>query len=154
VLIIIKLSILILWFQGPFGSRLMCSYLIYGKAMAIEAAHALHLGPQECSAHGTWLVARNGSNGMSDKNENWLRALINNALRTCVGCSTMYFRQAYEVCHICAAIFIFILTTNTMQGIGRKIGDNLDHAIAQSSAARYASPQTFTRTHAHTPTLI
>ena len=59
----------------------MCSYLIFGKAVAISAAHKLGFSERACSAHGTWLVARNGTNGMSHANDNWFRAMINNVLR-------------------------------------------------------------------------
>ena len=82
---------------GTFGSRLLNSYLIMGKPMAVMAAHALGLGPEPCEAHGTYLVARNGANVLVGANENWFRSVTNNALKLYVGCTTKYFRQAYEV---------------------------------------------------------
>jgi hypothetical protein len=102
---------------APFGSRLLCSYLIFGKPMAIRAAKALGFDQQACSAHGTYLVARNGANGIAAKNESWFRSMLNNALRTCVGCSTMFFRQAYE-------------------GIGRIIGDDIDKQANQNPSVK------------------
>ena len=81
---------------GAFGSRLLNSYLIMGKPMAVMAAHALGLSPQACEAHGAYLVARNGANA-DGANENWFRSVTNNALKQHVGCTTQYFRQAYEV---------------------------------------------------------
>ncbi len=70
---------------GPFGSRLLASYLTFGKPMAIIAASAVGLDAVACEAHGSCLVARNGANVLAGSNENWFRSIVNNYLRRCVG---------------------------------------------------------------------
>ncbi len=118
---------------GCFGSRLMVSYLVFGKPMAIEAAHALGYAPY---VHGAWLVARKGTTVSLRANEDWFRASINNVLLVHVGCTSSYFRHGYEVRLPYSCPLIIALILPSVQGIGRRIGEQLDASSARAHTIR------------------
>jgi len=80
---------------SPFGSRLLCCYLIFGKPMAILAAAQLGMPPASIAVHGQKLIARNGQDVTATAKDKWARSIVNNLLRTHVNVSLMFFRQAY-----------------------------------------------------------
>ena len=51
----------------PAASRLLLSYLIFGKPLAIAAASELH-GTDAAAVHGTFLIARNGADLLQETN--------------------------------------------------------------------------------------
>ncbi len=130
--------------MGLFGSRLMASYLVFGKPMAIEAAHALGYDPY---VHGTWLVARKGATVSLRSNEDWFRASINNVLLVHVGCTSSYFRHGYEARLPYSCPLILALILPSVQGIGRRIGDQLDDRSARNETIR----RMFAMLSAHSP---
>jgi hypothetical protein len=113
----------------PAASRLLLSYLIFGKPLAIAAASELH-GTDAAAVHGTFLIARNGADLLQETNYRWsgfgfhrcfsryvlpklthsyrwYSSLVNNILLSIVGVTTKWLRHAYEVsvCDLCDTLF-------------------------------------------------
>ena len=108
----------------PAASRLLVSYLIFGKPLAIAAASQLH-GADAAAVHGMFLIARNGADLLQEKNYRssgfgllrcfsrfvshsyrWYSSLVNNILLSIVGVTTKWLRHAYEV-SACDLLFDF-----------------------------------------------